>query len=73
MKKVNLNGKLSFKKETIAKLNDEQMNSLNGGATNLTYQTCKTCPGQNTTCPPLPGHIIQCQLSGGAKTCPCFV
>ena len=31
MKKVNVNGKLSFKKETIAKLNEEQMNFVKGG------------------------------------------
>ena len=31
MKKVNLNGKLSLKKETIAKLNNEQMNFVKGG------------------------------------------
>ena len=33
MKKVNLNGKLSFNKETIAKLNNEQMNVVKGGLT----------------------------------------
>ncbi len=32
MKKVKLTGKLSLNKETVAKLNDEQMKSINGGA-----------------------------------------
>jgi len=31
MKKIKLNGKLSLNKETIAKLNDDQMNSVKGG------------------------------------------
>lgn len=31
MKKIKLNGKLKLNKETIAKLNDEQMNSVKGG------------------------------------------
>ena len=33
MKKVKLNSKLSFSKETITKLNNEQMNLVNGGRT----------------------------------------
>ena len=32
MKKVKFEGKLSLNKETIAKLNDEQMNVIKGGA-----------------------------------------
>ncbi len=32
MKKVTLTGKLSLNKETIAKLNDAQMNNVKGGA-----------------------------------------
>jgi natural product precursor len=31
MKKVKFTGKLSLNKETIAKLNDEQMNMIKGG------------------------------------------
>jgi hypothetical protein len=31
MKKVKLTGKLSLNKETVTKLNNEQMNSINGG------------------------------------------
>ncbi len=38
MKKVNLNGKLSLNKETIAKLNNEQMNVVKGGRPNT--NTC---------------------------------
>ena len=32
MKKIKLNGKLSLNKETIAKLNDDQLNDVVGGA-----------------------------------------
>ena len=32
MKKIKLDGKLKLNKETIAKLNDEQMSSAKGGA-----------------------------------------
>jgi natural product precursor len=32
MKKIKLHGKLSLNKETIARLNDEQMNNVKGGA-----------------------------------------
>ena len=32
MKKVKFEGKLSLNKETIAKLNDDQMNMIKGGA-----------------------------------------
>lgn len=35
MKKVKFDGKLSLNKETVAKLNDEQMKSINGGWTVL--------------------------------------
>jgi len=31
MKKIKLNSKLSLNKETVAKLNDTQMNAINGG------------------------------------------
>ncbi len=31
MKKVTLTGKLSLNKETVSKLNNEQMNVINGG------------------------------------------
>jgi natural product precursor len=57
MKKVNLTGKLSLKKETIAKLNNEQMNVVKGGRPNTNtcgsgcmiaetgygYNTCMGC------------------------------
>lgn len=33
MKKVKISGKLSLNKETVAKLNDSQMNRIIGGAT----------------------------------------
>jgi hypothetical protein len=32
MKKVNLNGKLSLNKETVSRLNQDQMNTVIGGA-----------------------------------------
>jgi len=42
MKKVNFKNKLSIKKETIAKLNDTQMNAVNGGRpiSAVYYNTC---------------------------------
>jgi len=43
MKKVKFNGKLSLNKETIAKLNDSQMKSVNGGATVNTLCGQITC------------------------------
>ena len=36
MKKVNLTSKLSLKKETVIKLNDEQMKQAKGGQINST-------------------------------------
>jgi len=57
MKKVNLNGKLSLKKETIAKLNNEQMNVVKGGHTGV-FSCDPTCNGCTSTC----DHtIIPCQ------------
>ena len=49
MKKVKFTGKLSLNKETIAKLNDEQMNAVKGGAAEAAgglswFKCCKgTC------------------------------
>jgi len=40
--KNNKGGKLSLNKETIAKLNDSQMNSIQGGAPTQTKKTCLT-------------------------------
>ena len=39
MKKIKLDGKLKLNKETIAKLNDEQMDSVKGGF--LSIFSCK--------------------------------
>jgi len=62
MKKINLNGKLSLKKETIAKLNDEQMKLVNGGACTIQgsgcnpplysagYSNCPVCTGPTFGC-----------------------
>jgi hypothetical protein len=53
MKKLNLKGKLSFNKETIVKLNNEQMAQVVGGQTNGTLATCcggPTCIWQGTLC-----------------------
>jgi len=49
MKKVKLNGKLSLKKETIAKLNNEQMNALKGGWSHV-GSGCYTCNPSDLTC-----------------------
>ncbi|MBS1651079.1 MAG: class I lanthipeptide [Bacteroidetes bacterium] len=40
MKKVKFEGKLSLNKETITKLNNEQMANVNGGGTKSFEQTC---------------------------------
>lgn len=45
MKKIKLDGKLKLNKETIAKLNDEQMNGVKGGLLSITAGCTK-----NNTC-----------------------
>lgn len=47
MKKIKLTGKLSLNKETVAKLNDDQMNNINGGGTIVTIGG-KTCNAVDT-------------------------
>jgi len=42
MKKVNLNKKLQLKKETIARLNNDQLNKLQGGTRDTETVTCQT-------------------------------
>ncbi len=50
-KNIKLNGKLSFNKETIAKLNDNQMSKIEGGSdvfcTNGCTVGCPTYPRKN--------------------------
>ena len=48
MKKIQLKGKLSLNKETIAKLNDEQMGSVKGGASD---RLCTNIPCATAGCP----------------------
>ena len=57
MKKIKLEGKLSLNKETVTRLNDSQMQSVNGGF--LSWFWCDsdncgtaTCPTQ-VNCPPV--------------------
>jgi natural product precursor len=60
MKKVNLKGKLSLGKETITKLNNEQMSLLMGGSggpptnscinTQACYPTCFVSQGTTACC-----------------------
>lgn len=54
MKKIKLDGKLSLNKETIAKLNDNQMSHIVGGNTVQTNcgETCEftTCERTTETC-----------------------
>jgi len=57
MKKVNLNGKLSLKKATVATLNDKQMNVVIGGGCTVVgtcpTATCLTqCQATNNSCSP---------------------
>ncbi len=60
MKKVKFNGKLSLNKETIAKLNDEQMNVVNGGAT---ARGCTTLARSCNTC------VVNCTVVSNPQTC----
>ena len=79
MKKVNLTGKLSLRKETVAKLNDEQMNFLKGGGgpTTVTVTVSNaTCAGQNT-CQVVVVHTVPvgCAVASkaGNNSCACGV
>lgn len=48
MKKIRFTGKLSLNKETVSKLNQEQMNQVVGGSLRcITAASCNTCG-----CPP---------------------
>ncbi|UTW64790.1 class I lanthipeptide [bacterium SCSIO 12643] len=51
MKKLKLTGKLSLNKETISKLNDEQMNDVNGGRGSGSDRLCSNIPCATTGCP----------------------
>ena len=62
MKKIKFTGKLSLNKETIARLDDQQMNAVNGGYYKTDEQACKNttacpvsvlCPPATITCPAL--------------------
>lgn len=52
MKKIKLDGKLSLNKETIAKLNDEQMSEVKGGEKTRSCETsqCPSTPANPSTC-----------------------
>ncbi len=52
MKKLKLTGKLSLNKETVARLNDSQMNHVKGGyveAQTKQKTKCKACCGPKST------------------------
>lgn len=49
MKKIKFEKKLSLSKETIAKLNNEQLNVLKGGGP-LTWNDCPAGQASKTTC-----------------------
>ena len=62
MKKIKLDGKLSLNKETVSRLNDEQMKRINGGFTSFACSiifcggggaTRNNCPTR-VGCPPPP-------------------
>lgn len=44
MKKIKLDGKLSLNKETVAKLNDDQMNEVKGGLLSIIWCKTRNCP-----------------------------
>ena len=67
MKKIKFTGKLSLNKETIAKLNGEQMGSINGGRRvaspsdyTCTYFGPVTCPSINVICAPTTVTVSAC-------------
>lgn len=64
MKKIKLTGKLSLNKETITKLNDDQMNQVEGGATVMTQCDQVTCNIQTNSC-------IGCPSTSYPNTCSC--
>ncbi|HRG37380.1 MAG TPA: class I lanthipeptide [Bacteroidia bacterium] len=49
MKKIKIEKKLSLSKETIAKLNNDQLSTIKGG-TKLTRNDCPTGQASITTC-----------------------
>ncbi len=51
MKKNKFDGKLKLNKETVTKLNDEQMAQINGGDTNTTNPTANTRNSCYCGCP----------------------
>ncbi|HWY37558.1 MAG TPA: class I lanthipeptide [Bacteroidia bacterium] len=67
MKKLKLSGKLSLNKETITKLNENQMGSLKGGVCTYIPTGCPTahvsCVLQCTTSPP------ECGPTQGGTAC----
>ena len=72
MKKIKLGGKLSLNKETIAKLNDEQMNDVKGGA----FTSIISCAnGGSRCCPPpapsTPGNPETCDVMTVTYICAC--
>jgi natural product precursor len=67
MKKIKLNGKLSLNKETIARLNDDQMNDVKGGAiTRIKTQAGGACRTNNKSCFRACGSWIGCVAQPGA-------
>ncbi len=67
MKKIKLNGKLSLNKETIAKLNDNQMSDVKGGATDTCGNTTNCTQGIEPTCTAWPQWNPTCLVA----TCYC--
>jgi hypothetical protein len=45
MKKIKLKNKLSLNKETVAKLNDDQMNDVKGGLMSITFHCTHSLTG----------------------------
>ena len=52
MKKIKIEKKLSLTKETIAKLNNEELNVVKGGGTQTScFYTCNGCQQATQVCP----------------------
>lgn len=58
MKKVKFEGKLKLNKETVAKLDNNQMNNVKGGAQAASFITlCRSCINTNS---PICGTCVRC-------------
>ncbi len=60
--------KLQLKKEVVARLDDDQMNQMRGGAQ---MSQTNICPTDN--CPSLPPHCVELQSKEPDASCSCLI